>query len=159
MKHCNDISIWKLILLAGLAGGAAEILWIMLYSGLTESSSIQVARQVTASLWPDAAEWSLAPALGIAIHLGLSLILAAILIKLLLRVASWGVSRGTVMASAAAMLSMVWAVNFLAVLPAINPHFVTLLPYAVTLTSKILFGVAMASVFQSSSLAVHQTRG
>jgi hypothetical protein len=162
MKHRNHISIWKLILIAGLAGGVSEILWIMLYSGLTESNSILVARQVTASLWPDAVEWSLAPALGIAIHLALSLVLAAILIGLLLRVSSRGAPQGMIMVTATAMLAVVWAVNFLAVLPAINPYFSTMLPYAVTLTSKILFGVAMAWVIQKKhitrSISVQRTR-
>ena len=36
--------------------------------------------------------------------------------------------------------------NFLVLLPLLNPHFPLLMPYAVTLTSKLLFGAAMSWV-------------
>jgi hypothetical protein len=45
-------------------------------------------------------------------------------------------------------LATVWAVNFLVVLPYLNPGFVDLLPYSVTLVSKLLFGVSAATVFR-----------
>jgi hypothetical protein len=41
----------------------------------------------------------------------------------------------------------VWAVNFFVVLPQVNPAFVHLPPYGVTLISKLLFGLAAARVF------------
>jgi hypothetical protein len=44
------------------------------------------------------------------------------------------------------MLAAVWKVNFFILLPVINPEFVNALPYAVTLVSKLLFGMAMATV-------------
>jgi hypothetical protein len=43
-------------------------------------------------------------------------------------------------------------VNFLLVLPYLNPHFVDLLPYSVTLASKLLFGLAAATVFRIERL-------
>jgi hypothetical protein len=42
----------------------------------------------------------------------------------------------------------VWAVNFFVVLPVINPQFVDLVPYAISLVSKVLFGVAAAGTLQ-----------
>jgi hypothetical protein len=45
-----------------------------------------------------------------------------------------------------AMLIAVWAMNFLVLLPAINPGFVELVPYGASLTSKVLFGVASAFI-------------
>lgn len=43
-------------------------------------------------------------------------------------------------------LAGVWALNFLLVLPLLNPRFVTLMPYAATLVFKALFGLAMGAV-------------
>jgi hypothetical protein len=45
------------------------------------------------------------------------------------------------------MLAGVWAMNFLVILPIINPDFVLLVPYGASLASKVLFGVAAAFVF------------
>jgi hypothetical protein len=44
-------------------------------------------------------------------------------------------------------LVAVWAVNFFLALPRINPGFIALLPYSVTLISKLLFGLSAATVF------------
>jgi len=46
------------------------------------------------------------------------------------------------------VLAAVWAINFLVILPQLNPAFPDLLPSAVTFLSKILFGVAAAAVLQ-----------
>src|SRR3989338_7925413 len=40
-------------------------------------------------------------------------------------------------------LTAVWAVNLLVILPVVHPAFVHLLPYPVTLLSKLFFGLAM----------------
>jgi hypothetical protein len=42
----------------------------------------------------------------------------------------------------------VWVLNFFLVLPWLNPAFVALLPYGVTLVSKLLFGLAMGLTLQ-----------
>ena len=69
MKRNGNIGTWKPVQLAGLGGGAVEVLWVTLYSSITATSGTMVARQVAASLWPAAVEWVFAPALGIAIHI------------------------------------------------------------------------------------------
>jgi len=51
-------------------------------------------------------------------------------------------------------LSGVWAINFFVVLPTLNPVFVTLMPYGITLISKMLFGLAMAGVLVQATMAV-----
>jgi hypothetical protein len=38
--------------------------------------------------------------------------------------------------------------NFFLILPVLNASFVTLMPFAATLTSKLLFGFAMAAVLR-----------
>ena len=45
-------------------------------------------------------------------------------------------------------LAGVWAINFFVVLPIVSPAFVHVVPYAVSLTSKLLFGVAAAAVLR-----------
>lgn len=146
MKRDDSIVTGKLILLAGLAGGAAEVLWVALYSGVTGTSAMAVARQVAASVWPAAADWASAPVLGIAIHMALALALAAAFVPFLLCFAARHPGPGTIMAGATAVLVLVWAVNFFLILPVLNPAFVTLMPYGTTLTSKLLFGATIAWV-------------
>lgn len=48
--------------------------------------------------------------------------------------------------SAMLMLAMVWKVNFFIILPLVNPAFASLMPYGVTLASKLLFGMTLGLV-------------
>jgi len=43
-------------------------------------------------------------------------------------------------------LAAVWAVNFFVVLPVVSPAFIDIVPYAVSLMSKLLFGAAAAAI-------------
>jgi hypothetical protein len=134
------------IVIAGLAGGIAEILWVLGYGAFAPVSATEVAREVTASLLPGAAAWSAAPALGVGIHLALSIALAAAFVAALLRVFPGRHSVAGYVGLAVTALAGVWAFNFLLVLPLLNPRFLTLMPYAATLASKALFGLAMGAV-------------
>ena len=134
------------ILMAGLAAGMAEMLWVTAFSSTYSLSSATVARQITASFWPAAAEWSYAPALGIVIHLALSIALVAMTAPVLSRLTQKVSGAGFIIACSALMLALVWTVNFFIILPVLNPAFVTLLPYGVSLVSKLLFGVTMGAV-------------
>lgn len=118
---------WRLVVLAGLAGGLAEIAWVAAWCGAHGADGWQVARAVTAALSPALGESPLAAPLGVLAHFGLSVLLAA------------------------AFVRGVWAVNFFLVLPALDPAFVRLLPYPVTLVSKLLFGAAMALVLTGAA--------
>lgn len=158
MERNHGIGIGKLVLLAGLAGGMAEILWVALYSALTATSAAAVARQVAASIWPAAGQWAFAPALGILIHLALAVALAAALVPLLARFAARPPRRGAIVAGATAALVLVWAVNFFVVLPLLDPAFVKLMPYAVTLASKALFGLTLGWVLLQRVPARARTR-
>jgi hypothetical protein len=51
-----------------------------------------------------------------------------------------------------AALAGVWAVNFFVVLPLVSPAFVHIVPYAVSLTSKLLFGVAAAEIVRDDAI-------
>lgn len=139
---------WSMGALAGLAGGAAEVAWIALYGHLSGGETAAVARGITNSLFPTFAEKSLFVPFGIAIHMGLAVLLG-IAITALLRLLMPRVS-GTAFEPVAvtSMLAAVWATNFFVILPALNPTFVSLIPYGVSLTSKVLFGVAASFVLQ-----------
>lgn len=128
--------------LAGLAGGAAEIAWISLYAAVTGSDAAAVARGVTDTVGIGATSPA---ATGVAIHMAiatmLGLAVAAALAPMRLRGAG-------LYAVLTATLAAVWAVNFLLVLPLVNPAFVGVVPMAVSFISKLLFGVAAAASLQ-----------
>lgn len=132
------------ILAAGLAGGLAEVAWVDLYSMFTPLSGVEVAREITASVFPGLAALPSAALLGVAIHFLLSLSLAAGFVFATARLFTPRWRAAGIFVSALAVLALVWMMNFFIVLPLINPEFIRLMPYTVTLISKLLFGVAMA---------------
>lgn len=111
-----------MILHAGLAGGVAEIVWIAGYGALTPADAAEVARQVGMTLLPGAGDWPALAALGIALHLALSLA-AAYVLTVWRPFARRGGLIGT-WVSAVGLVLAVWATNFLLVLPHLNPEFV-----------------------------------
>jgi hypothetical protein len=140
-------------ILAGLVGGAAEMAWVALYSGLTDTNALAVAREVAASVSPAAALLPGAPLLGIAIHLALSVALGLALGKMLLGPLAPRFGRKLLMPTVLGTLTCIWAVNFLLVLPLLNPAFLTLMPLAATLASKLLFGLATAGILRLAPTA------
>ena len=125
--------------LAGLAGGAAEIAWISLYAAATGGDAASVARGVTDTVGIGA----LPPvAGGVSIHMALAAILGMAVAVALAPTRLHGARLYGAMTWA---LAAVWAINFLIVLPLINPQFVEIVPLAVSFVSKLLFGVAAAT--------------
>ncbi len=149
----------QMLLLAGLAGGLAEVVWVALYSQFAPLGAAQVSRQIVASVIPALADGAFAPALGVAIHLTLSVLLA-MLLAILLSLSTglpWTKKpspQWIVLISASALM-LVWAINFLIVLPHLNPAFVLLLPYPVTFFSKLLFGLAAGLCLSRSGANPH----
>lgn len=140
------------IILAGMVGGVMEIGWISIYSYISSVSAPNVARQISATILPYTADLYYAPMFGIFIHLILSLILAMFFSAIILKPAVRSYGTLGIMLSSLMTLGMVWAINFLIVLPMLNPSFISLMPYIVTLISKLLFGAAMGWVLVKSSL-------
>lgn len=138
------------VIVAGLAGGLIEVAWILSYSSMTSTSSAEVARQITYSVLPHSMNAGSAVLLGVGIHLLLSIALAAGFVALLYGPIARRFGATGVFVSGLATLSTVWAVNFLILLPVLNPAFPVLMPYAVTFTSKLLFGAAMSWVLLKS---------
>ena len=120
---------------AGAAGGVAEIAWVALYAAMTGGKAAVIAQGVTTAAGVDA----LIPgaAAGVAVHMILSLALGIALAVAVHRVTSIGPRTFSL-----AALAGIWCVNFFIILPLVSPAFTHLLPYTVSLTSKLLFGVA-----------------
>ena len=133
--------------LGGVAGGIAEIGWIGVYGAATRMPLSPVARAVAVSAMPALATSAWAPAFGVLIHLGLAVVLGLALAFAVRPLLCRFEANYVVFAMTMPILTIVWAVNFFVVLPQVNPAFVHLLPYGVTLVSKLLFGLAAASVF------------
>ena len=133
--------------LAGLAGGLAEVAWIWTYAAATNSDAALVARGVTDTV---GFGQTAAPGLnGVAIHMGLAAVLG-VGVALAIRSVAVDLRGVRLYAAITAALAVVWAVNFLFVLPLINPQFVDLIPYAVSFISKVLFGLAAAATLQAA---------
>ena len=139
---------FRILLLAGLCGGMAELVWIALYAAATGASGVDVARQVTATLAPSMTKLWFAPLLGVAVHFALAAGLAIAFGLMVWRPFAHKLNRAAGVLLAITLLVMLWAINFWIVLPVLNPAFVALMPYPVTLLSKALFGAVMVSTLQ-----------
>jgi hypothetical protein len=134
--------IARLGALAGLAGGGAEIVWIMFYAAFSGSDAVEVGRAVALAASGGLVDSALA---GIAVHMALAAGLGIALAVAWRRMpARLGIASEYSLVLLA--LAAVWKINFFVLLPLISPSFVNLLPYAATLVSKLLFGFAAAAV-------------
>ncbi len=133
-------------IVAGVAGGLAEIAWVTLYASIAGGDPAAFARGVTtaagaSTLWPAAPPVML----GIWVHMMLAMMLGVVLTF------AWqalSAKRGMTnpYPFMLAALAGVWAINFFVVLPIVSLAFVHMVPYAISLTSKLLFGLAAAEV-------------
>lgn len=147
------------VLTAGIAGGLAEVLWVSLYASMSPVDGMQVAREVTATIFGSAAgAGAYAPVLGVLIHMGLAIAVAAGFAALLWRHVERRYGAAGVMVASLATLLAIWTVNFYVVLPAINPVFVVLMPLSVTLLSKALFGIAMGLALNGAEVVGGSSR-
>lgn len=139
----NTTSGPGVVVFAGLAGGLAEVLWIGGSAAVLGIDAARVAREVAATVVPAAAATA---ELGLAVHFALSLALAAVFSYASERIGPHA-GLGVRLAAAVVLLAAVWAVNFLVVLPWLNPAFPVLLPLGVTFVSKLLFALALWGSF------------
>ena len=126
---------------AGAAGGVAEIAWVALYAAMTGGKAAVIAQGVTTAAGVGALYPGAAAGAGVALHMMLSLTLGIALAVAVHRVTSIGPRTFSL-----AALAGIWCVNFFIILPLVSPAFTHLLPYAVSLTSKLLFGAAAGQV-------------
>jgi hypothetical protein len=135
-------------IVAGAAGGAAEVLWISFYSASTGASAATVARGVTDAIGMNALLPTASLVFGIIIHMAMAVALGIALAMALRAFSAHLPQRAVSCGFVLAVLTGVWAINFFIVLPSISPAFVLLVPYPVSLFSKLLFGMAAAAVLR-----------
>lgn len=135
-------------LVAGIAGGSAEIAFFVVTGALTNISAIKVARGISVSVGIDAFSPTMLSLLGIMIHMALAIGLG-VAVAIGFHVLADRFLRGiSVYTGVIVVLVVVWAFNFLILLPIINQSFVDLVPYPVSFASKLLFGLAAAEVLR-----------
>jgi hypothetical protein len=143
-RHQHSIKLLGDGIRVGIAGGLAEVAVVGLYSAISDTNIATVGRQIAATVGLD----SQSALSGLWVHLALSAALGIVLMSAwnMLRTVS---SRSMTLYSSASMaLAAIWVMNFVVVLPVLNPDFVTLLPYAITFLSKLMFGLTAARVAQ-----------
>jgi hypothetical protein len=106
----------------------------------------EVAREVTVSVLPALGSSSMSVSMGIAIHLALSVSLAAAYLLTIGSIVEKYYGPGGQLIAGMLTLTVVWAVNFMLVLPVVNPAFILLVGYPVAFVSKIMFGIAMVVI-------------
>ncbi len=142
------IEIFQQGVFAGVAGGLAEVAWVTLYAGVTGTDPTILARGVTTAAGVSALLPASPVALGVMLHMTLAVTLGVVLafVWSALRESRPGLTNPYPLMLTA--LAGVWAVNFIVVLPTVSPAFVHMVPYADSLTSKLLFGVAAAATLR-----------
>ena len=139
----------------GVAGGLAEVLVVGTYSRVAGIDGAGVAGAIATAVRVDPGS----AASGLAMHMALS---AALGIALLAGAKACGLLRDGSASLAYAMgllaLAAIWSLNFFIVLPIVSPGFVHLLPYAVTLASKLMFAVAAVATLRSMSVGTASRR-
>jgi hypothetical protein len=143
---------------AGVTGGLAEIVWITLYAGATGADPSTLARAVTTAAGVSALFPSAPVALGVTVHMLLAAGLGIALSFGWRALSSHRSNIANPFPFILAALVGVWAVNFFVLLPGISPAFIHLVPYPVSLVSKVLFGLAAAEAFCRQDASARKAR-
>lgn len=143
---------------AGAAGGLAEIAWVTIYAGATGIDPATLARGVTTAAGVSALLPSAPVALGVTIHMALAVTLGIAVSFGWQVLSSHRLEIAGPFPSMLAALVSVWVINFLVVLPIISPAFVHLVPYPVSLMSKVLFGLAAAEALRRQNASALTAR-
>jgi hypothetical protein len=157
-EHKTVLETTRHGVVAGVAGGLAEMAWVTLYAGTTSADPAIFARGVTSA----AGVSSLLPvspvALGMTIHMALAVTLGIALSFGWRAISSHRLDNASPFPFMLAALVGVWAVNFFLVLPFISPAFIHLAPYSISLISKVLFGLAAAEVLRRQDASALKVR-
>lgn len=140
--------VFRYGVLAGAAGGLAEMIWVSIYSAATGGDAALLARGVTTAVGMSALLPSAPVMTGISVHMALAVLLGVALTGLSQSVVGLRSPAANLYTLSLVALAAVWAMNLLVVLPAVSPTFVNLVPYSVSLISKLLFGLAAAEILR-----------
>jgi hypothetical protein len=153
MIHPPRLETLRIGVIAGAAGGLAEIAWVTLYAGMTGGDPALLARGVTSAAGVNALLPAASPVmLGVGVHMALAVLLGVLLTFVWQELFAGRHGSATPYPFMLVALGGVWAINFFVVLPMVSPAFVHMVPYAISLTSKLLFGVAAAEVVRDRAL-------
>ncbi|OZI31003.1 hypothetical protein CAL29_23935 [Bordetella genomosp. 10] len=142
-RRFNPDDAWRQALAIGASGGLAEVAVVALYGAATGHSASAVAAGVSEAVGlPHSA------VAGFLVHMLLSFGLGAVLARVLARVFKGEMRPLALYAGLPVVLAAIWAFNFFVLLPWLSPSFVHMLPYGVSLFSKLMFGL-------SAAIAVH----
>jgi hypothetical protein len=137
-------------MLAGAAGGLAEVAWVSFYAAITGGNVAALARGVTTAAGVTALLPAAPVTTGIVVHMMLAVMLGVVLTGLWQSLQTQRV--GSLYVVSLTLLAAVWAINFFVILPGISPGFVNLLPLSVSLASKLLFGLAAAETLRRCAI-------
>jgi hypothetical protein len=143
---------------AGAAGGLAEIGWVTLYAGATSADPATFASGVTTAAGLSALFPAAPVAVGVTVHLALAVTLGIALSFGWRALSSHRFNTAGLFPFMLAALVGVWAVNFFVVLPIVSPAFIPLTPYPVSLMSKVLFGLAAAEALRRQEASALKAR-
>ena len=143
---------------AGVAGGLAEIAWVTLYAGVTSADPATFASGVTTAAGLIALFPAAPVAVGVTVHLALAVTLGIALSFGWRALSSHRFNTAGLFPFMLAALVGVWVVNFFAVLPIVSPAFILLTPYPVSLMSKVLFGLAAAEALRRQEASALKAR-
>ena len=152
VTHSRSVALQ--VTIAGLAAGFAEVVWVMFYGALTSVDSRRVAREVTATVYPGLAAEPIAPYAGMALHFALSIAIAWVF-YLVLASLFIGPRRSQVLLVSVCGLAGIWAMNFFWILPSLNPAMADVVPKALSLVSKLSFGIVMGLALPLGSSPRH----
>lgn len=153
MTNTRHFSVLSQGVLAGAAGGLAEIAWVTLYAGLTGGDPAVLARGVTTAAGVSALLPASPVALGVAVHMTLAVALGIGLAFAWQAMRDYRPALTNPYPFMLAALTGVWAINFFVVLPVVSPAFAHMVPYGVSLVSKLLFGAAAAATVRRLAVA------
>jgi hypothetical protein len=159
MTNQPHLEIMRRGVVAGLAGGLAEVAWVSLYAGITGCNAEILARGVTTASGVSALLPGSPVPLGIGVHMVLAIMLGVALSYVWSKLSTNGFGSARAYPVMLAALAGVWAINFFVILPIVSPAFVHLVPYSVSLASKLLFGLAAAEAFRRQGAARHMASG
>ena len=160
MVSMQQSETFRVGVIAGAAGGLAEIAWVTLYASMTGGDPAALARGVTTAAGVSALLPAASPVmLGIGVHMLLAVMLGVVLTLAWRALAARRRGAANPYPFMLAALAAVWAMNFFVVLPFVSPAFIHAVPLAVSLASKLLFGAAAAEAVRNHAIFATRALG
>ena len=152
MTKSTSASIAGRGIVAGAAGGIAEIIWILVYATATGTDAATLARGITTAAGANLIFANGSVAAGVVVHMVLAVTLGVALAFTWTYFSRRWARQMSPYVLVTFALAAVWVVNFLFVLPLLSPDFVQIVPYPISLASKLLFGLAASAVLSHKAL-------